>query len=153
MNALFTKLHRKTWRAGRARSHAARGGGMRSRGVQNAAERGGWRRKIWKPSKAVWKPCNPLKSHKTAKDLFGKAWSKTREFWRSLEKGLQPPLFRHRWLPPASVLRSGGIVIARRGCEATQEAVRPAKGGLSVEKRQARFIRGDRLEAGVELVT
>ena len=36
-----TKLHRIIRRAaGRARSHAARGGGMRSRGVQNAAERG-----------------------------------------------------------------------------------------------------------------
>ena len=106
MNASSTKLHRKIRRAaGRARSHAARGGGMRSRGVQNAAERGGRRRKIWKPSKAVWKPCNPLKSHKTAKDLFGKAWSKTREFWRSLEKGLQaafipPPLAPSRQRPP-----------------------------------------------------
>src|SRR5271168_2308723 len=29
--------------------------GMRSRGVQNAAERGGRRRKIWKASKDVWK--------------------------------------------------------------------------------------------------
>ena len=38
-----------------------------------------------------------MKSHKTAKDFFGKAWSKTRDFWRSLEKGLEgafipPPL-------------------------------------------------------------
>src|ERR1700720_4606441 len=83
--------------------------GMRSRGVQNAAERGGQRRKIWKASKDVWKPCNPLKSHKTAKDLFGKAWSKTREFWRSLEKVLEgAPLFRHRWpLPPAVSDRAG----------------------------------------------
>jgi hypothetical protein len=131
-----SKLHRKIRRAaGRARSHAARGGGMRSRGVQNAAERGGWRRKIWKPSKAVWKPCNPLKSHKTAKDLFGKAWSKTREFCKSLEKGLQaafipPPLAPSRQRPP----------IGRdRHCEerlrSNQEAVRPAKGGLSVEKQ------------------
>ncbi len=126
---------------------------MRSRGVQNAAERGGRRRKIWKPSKAVWKPCNPLKSHKTAKQLFGKAWSKTREFWRSLEKGLQAAFIPPPLAPSASVLRSSGIVIARRGCEATQEAVRPAKGGLSVEKRQARFIQGDRPEAGAELVT
>jgi len=126
---------------------------MRTRGVQNAAERGGRRRKIWKPSKAVWKPCNPLKSHKTAKDLFGKAWSRTREFWRSLEKGLQaafipPPLAPSRQRPP---------IERDRHCEeklrSNQEAVCPAKGGLSVEKRQARFIRGDRLEAGVELVT
>src|SRR5580692_5156753 len=70
--------------------------GMRSRGVQNAAERGGRRRKIWKASRDVWKPCNPLKFHKTAKDFFGKAWSKTRDFWRSLEKAwrsaIVPPL-------------------------------------------------------------
>src|ERR1700688_1275261 len=54
---------------------------------------GGCRRKIWKASKDVWKPCNPLKSHKTAKDFFGKAWSETREFWRSLEKGLEGRLY------------------------------------------------------------
>jgi hypothetical protein len=30
---------------------------------------GGPRRNIWKASKDVWKPCNPLKSHKTAKAL------------------------------------------------------------------------------------
>src|SRR5271163_3450190 len=58
---------------------------------------GGPRRKIWKASKGVWKPCNPLKSHKTAKDLFGKAWSKTRDFWRSLEKGLEGA-----FIPPPS---------------------------------------------------
>src|ERR1700720_3089142 len=68
-------------------------------------ERGGRRRKIWKPSKDVWKPCNPLKSHKTAKDFFGKAWSKTRDFWRSLEKGLEgafvpPPLAPSHQRPP-----------------------------------------------------
>ena len=70
---------------------------MLSDGVQNAAEKGRLGGKIWKASKDVWKPCNPLKSHKTAKDFFGKAWSKTRDFWRSLEKGLEgafipPPL-------------------------------------------------------------
>jgi hypothetical protein len=30
--------------------------------------------------------CNPLKSHKTAIALFGKAWTKTRWIWKSLEK-------------------------------------------------------------------
>src|SRR5277367_291978 len=68
-------------------------------------KRGGRRRKIWKTSKDVWKPCNPLKSNKTAKDLFGKAWSETREFWRSLEKGLEgafipPPLAPSHQRPP-----------------------------------------------------
>ena len=141
MNASSTKLHRKIRRAaGRARSHAARGGGMRTRGVQNAAERGGRRR--GNHQRPVWKPCNPLKSHKTAKDLFGKAWSRTREFWRSLEKGLQaafipPPLAPSRQRPP---------IERDRHCEeklrSNQEAVCPAKGGLSVEKRRARFIQG-----------
>ena len=62
---------------------------MRSGGAQNATEKGRLKEKIWKASKDVWKPCNPLKFHKIAKDLFGKAWSKTRDFWRSLEKGLE----------------------------------------------------------------
>src|ERR1700722_8222371 len=106
---------------------------------------GGPRRKIWKASKGVWKPCNPLKSHKTTKDLFGKAWSKTREFWRSLEKALEGALFRHRWLlPPAASNRAGSslrgaklrsnprVAFVRK--RRSNAAVRPAKGGLSVWK-------------------
>src|ERR1700683_1394133 len=66
---------------------------------------GGQSGKIWKASKGVWKPCNPLKSHKTAKDFFGKAWSKTRDFWRSLENGfdgaiIPPPVAPPRQRPP-----------------------------------------------------
>ena len=105
---------------------------------------GGPRRKIWKASKGVWKPCNPLKSHKTAKDLFGKAWSKTREFWRSLEKGLEGAFIPPPLAPAASSLRSRWIVIAREarslrsnpgvGKRRSNAAVRPAKGGLSVWK-------------------
>ena len=151
MNASSTELHRKIRRtAGRAPSEAAECGPAESKMRPKA---GGRRRKIWKASKGVWKTCNPLKSPKTAEDLFGKAWSKTYEFWRSLEKGLEgafipPPLAPSRQRPP----------IGRdRHCEerlrSNQEAVRPAKGGLSVEKRQASFIQGDRLEAGAELVT
>src|ERR1700722_17253972 len=56
--------------------------------------------KIWKASKDVWEPCNPLKFHKTAKDFFGKAWSKTRDFWRSLENGLEGA-FNSPPLPPS----------------------------------------------------
>ena len=33
-------------------------------------------------------PCNPLKSHKTAKGIFGKAWTKIAEIWKSLAKKL-----------------------------------------------------------------
>src|SRR5271168_4604988 len=80
---------------------------------QNAAERGGRRRKIWKASKGVWKTCNPLKYHKTAKDLFGKAWSKTREFWRSLEKRLEGAFIPPPLAPATNGLRSSWIVIAK----------------------------------------
>jgi hypothetical protein len=31
-------------------------------------------------------PCNSLKSYKIAKAFFGNPWSKTAEFWKSLEK-------------------------------------------------------------------
>ena len=37
----------------------------------------------------VWKPCNPLKSHKTAKAFFGKAWRKTTEIWKNLEAAVR----------------------------------------------------------------
>src|SRR5271156_38926 len=87
---------------------------------------GGPRRKIWKASKDIWKPCNPLKSHKTAKALFGKAWSQTREFWRSLEKGLEGAFIPPPLAPPNS-------------------------GPECMEKRKARFIQGDRPEAGAKL--
>src|ERR1700689_1442215 len=80
---------------------------------------GGPRRKIWKASKGVWKPCNPLKSHKTTKDLFGKAWSETRDFWRSLEKRLGGGLFSATVRFPHSGLRSSGIVTSRS--EATKQ--------------------------------
>src|ERR1700734_2726530 len=78
---------------------------MRSGGVQKAAEKGRMNEKNLETIKDVWKPCNPLKSHKTAKDFFGKAWSKTRDFWRSLEKGLEvafipPPLAPSHQRPP-----------------------------------------------------
>src|ERR1700720_4888255 len=90
-------------------------------------ERGGRRRKIWKPSKDVWKPCNPLKFHKTAKDFFGKAWSKTRDFWRSLEKGLEsafipPPLAPSHQRPP---------IERDRHCCASRSS---AKSGPSIRK-------------------
>jgi hypothetical protein len=33
--------------------------------------------KIWRWTLWVWNPCNPLKSHKTAKGIFGNPWTKT----------------------------------------------------------------------------
>ena len=99
MNASSTELHRKIRRT------AGRALGMRSGGVQNAAEKGRMNEKNLEAIKDVWKPCNPFKSHKTAKDFFGKAWSETRDFWRSLEKGLEgafipPPLAPSHQRPP-----------------------------------------------------
>ena len=94
---------------------------MRSGGVQKAAEKGRMNEKNLEGIKDVWKPCNPLKSHKTAKDLFGKAWSKTRDFWRSLEKGLEgafipPPLAPGHQRPPIELDRH----CEERSCEAIQ---------------------------------
>src|ERR1700733_7734396 len=86
----------------------------------NAAKVGRPERKIWKASKGVWKTCNPLKSHKTAKDLFGKAWSKTREFWRSLEKGLEGAFIPPPLAPGASGLR---IELDRHCEERSSEAI------------------------------
>jgi hypothetical protein len=86
-----------------------------------------------------------MKSHKTAKDLFGKAWSKTREFWRSLEKDLEGAIIPPPLAPATGGLRSSWIVIARSEVRSnpgvafvrkrrSNEAVCPAKGGLSVWK-------------------
>ena len=117
----------------------------------NAAKRGGPRRKIWKASKGVWKACNPLKSHKTAKDLFGKAWSKTREFWRSLKKGLVGAFIPPPLAPAASGLRSAPSLRGASDevtCQPAALAFVRASAGLKVytEKRMARFIQGDRPE-------
>jgi hypothetical protein len=44
---------------------------------------------IWRGTLWVWKACNPLKSQKTAKKMFGKAWSETAEIWKGLDKSLE----------------------------------------------------------------
>src|SRR5580700_3510947 len=99
---------------------------------------GGPRRKIWKASKDVWNPCNPLKSHKTAKALFGKAWSGTRGFWRSLEKGLEGAFIPPPLAPAASSLRSRWIVIARSEVARSEVAKQPK--GREKEKYCSRFV-------------
>ena len=38
---------------------------------------GGGGEKIWSWTLWVWNPCNPLKSHKTAKGIFGNPWTET----------------------------------------------------------------------------
>src|SRR5271156_626072 len=51
-------------------------------------EGGGHREKLGRRSFSVWDPCNPLKSHKTAKAFFGKAWRKRQRFGKAWRKGL-----------------------------------------------------------------
>jgi len=145
MNASSTELHREIRRAaGRARRRR----NAVPRRPKMLPKRGGRRRKIWKTSKDVWKPCNTLKSHKTAKDLFGKAWSETRDFWRSLEKGLEgafipPPLAPSHQRPPIERDRHceersdeatrGSASRDPLGCFAAL-VVRPRKSSLSIRK-------------------
>jgi hypothetical protein len=69
-------------------------------GVRNKAERRRARRKIWKGGFWVWSPCNTLKFHKTTKAFFGKAWRKTCEIWKSLEKSLEPAIISPSRLSP-----------------------------------------------------
>jgi hypothetical protein len=59
-------------------------------------------------------PCKPLKSHKTAKAFFGKAWRKHAEIWKSLEKGLEAVL-----IPPPPPLPPG--------CRCDRSAGRPCQ--------------------------
>ena len=63
--------------------------------ANNAAERKPTPRKSLGKGLFRLKPLQPLKSHKTAKALFGKAWRKMTEIWKSLEKMLgDAPSFR-----------------------------------------------------------
>ena len=71
----------------------------------------------------------PVK-YKIAKSLFGKAWSKTREFWRSLEKGLEGAFIPPPLAPATSGLRSSWIVIAR------SEAAKQPRGSFRTEKEK-----------------
>src|SRR5271170_1362679 len=85
-------------------------------------------RKIWNQSLWFWKPCNPLKSHKTAKEFFGKAWSKTHQIWKCLAKSLEPSRARR---PVAGA--------ATRSCAAP---LRPSLPRLRPAPRRERGFRG-----------
>src|SRR5271163_2120859 len=50
----------------------------------------------------IFNPCNPLKSHKTAKTFFGNPWRETREIWKGLDESLQAALI------PPPLLSPGG---------------------------------------------
>ena len=119
MNASSTELHRKIRRtAGRA---SKRGGGMRSGGVQNAAEKGRRNEKNWKPSRTFGSLVTLLNPTKPPKNSLEKLGAKHATFGEAWKKAWRAPLFRHRWLPPTSGLRSSGIVTARS--EATKQPV------------------------------
>ena len=95
----------------------APGGGMRCGGVWNVGERGpAGAKNLESGTFMACDPCNPLKSHKTAKAFFGKAWRKQPEIWKSLEKGLEAAL-----IPPPP-LRS-----AAAGCRCDRSAGRPCQ--------------------------
>src|SRR5271168_1480867 len=70
------------------RAHASRACGTWRDYAKNAVERRPMRRKNLEKAFLVRDPCNSLKSHKTAKAFFGKAWRKQAGIWKSLEKKL-----------------------------------------------------------------
>src|SRR5579863_7834264 len=66
----------RSW-AERARPLAAQVGGMRRHGAGNASTTRPARRKNLEADTLDFFPCNPLKSHKTAKGIFGNPWTET----------------------------------------------------------------------------
>src|SRR5271155_4772809 len=88
---------------------------------------GGGQRKIWRESTlTVWEACNPLKSHKTAKELLRKAWRKEAEIWKSLRKSLQARPRSAAFARPAD----DGVTPSRRpsGCTPLSHARAPRRG-------------------------
>src|SRR5277367_625846 len=70
------------------RAHASRACGTWRDYGKNVVERRSMPQKKFGKGFLVRDPCNPLKSHKTAKAFFGKAWRKQAVIWKSLEKKL-----------------------------------------------------------------
>jgi hypothetical protein len=80
-------------------------------------------------------------------DAVRRAWSKTRDFWRNLEKGLEgafipPPLAPFHQRSPIEWDRHWRSEVAKQPREERPEYA---------EKRNARFIQGDRPEDRAEL--
>src|SRR5271163_3993506 len=46
--------------------------------------------KVWRRTLLIFFYCKPLKSLKTAKGIFGKAWRETAQIWKGLAKSLEP---------------------------------------------------------------
>src|ERR1700722_7129358 len=104
-------------------------------GVRNKAERRRARRKIWNGGFWVWNPCNTLKFHKTTKAFFGKAWRKTCEIWKSLEKSLEPAIISPSRLSPQARATDDGKRIGRPPSKACGPGVRA---GASRESESCR---------------
>src|SRR5271170_1803219 len=88
------------------RAHASRACGTWRDYGKNAVERSRCRRKNLERAFLVRDPCNPLKSHKTAKAFFGKAWRKQAVIWKSLEKKLGRAFISPSLPPPGNAVAS-----------------------------------------------
>src|SRR5271168_3924019 len=122
---------RNTTNRGTHPDRYGRVGGMWRDGVRSEAERRRARRKIWKAALWVWNPCNSLKFHKTTKAFFGKAWRKTCEIWKSLEKSLEPAIISPSRLSPQAGATDVGERIGRP----------PSKARRSEERRVGKECR------------
>src|SRR5271163_3688670 len=115
-------------RSERARHLAARLGGKWPGSAEMRPKGGRLGAKVWKWALWVWKPCNLLKSHKTAKDFFGNPWTKTREFWKSLPKSLE---VRHHFAAPSAAVWEAGSQVTTLG------AFRPVRTSISASERDS----------------
>jgi hypothetical protein len=65
-------------------------------------------RKIWTMILFPFFPCNPLKSHKTAKGIFGKTWQIQAILWKNLQNPCAPRERRPSVEQPSSREKRGG---------------------------------------------
>src|ERR1700729_2585549 len=107
---------------------------------------GGRRRKIWKASKDVWKPCNPLEIQPSRQSFVWKTLEQKTRVLEKLGKSLggrlysatvgscrqRPPIELDRHSEERSCECDPGVAFVRK--RRSNEAVRPAKCGLSVRK-------------------
>src|ERR1700733_14851554 len=86
---------------------------MRSDGVPKCGRKGAaGGEKFGKHQRAFGKLVTPWNPTKPPKISLEKPGAKHATFGEAWKKAWRVPLFRHRWLPPTSGLRSSGIVTA-----------------------------------------
>ena len=120
-------LHRTHTRA--ALGPLPQGAGIRPRGVGNTAEKERAAVRNLEAIKLIWNPCNPLKSHKTAKAFFGNVWRKQVDIWKCSEKAWTIRLYSAALAPSsraalATSALTPGDTGAPRGSTARGRAVR-----------------------------